>query len=93
MHRIKTGQTGNAGPGQTYRKLTDISGRCPPEDIGGPPGYEAFAEIMADPKRTEHNDLKEWYGGNFGPITPDADELRFQVLKLAKRWKPKKAVN
>ncbi len=93
MHRIKTGQTGNAEPGQIYPKLTDVSGTCPPEDIGGPPGYETFAEVMADPKHTEHEDLKEWYGGNFDPITPDADELRFQVLKLAKQWKPKKAVN
>ena len=32
--------------------------------------------------------------GAFDPNTPDSDELRLEVLKLAKRWKPKKkAIN
>jgi hypothetical protein len=48
---------------------------------------------MADPKHPEHASLKEWYGGAFDPSTPPADELRFEVLRLAKRWKAKKPVN
>ena len=48
---------------------------------------------MADPKHPEHENLNEWYGRAFAPSTPAADELRFEVLKLAKRWKPKKAIN
>jgi len=80
-------------PGDLYPRLTDISGRCPPEDVGGFPGYEEFLEAMADTKHPEHENLKEWYGGAFDPSTPPADELRFEVLKLAKRWKPKKTIN
>ena len=44
---------------------------------------------MGDPKHPEHDDLKTWCGGDFDPNTPDSDELRLEVLKLAKRWKPK----
>ena len=44
---------------------------------------------MADPEHPEHADLQEWYGATFDPIVPPADELRLEVLKLAKRWKPK----
>lgn len=90
IHSIKVGGTTDAEPGQNYPRLTDITGTCPPEDIGGPPGYEMFAEAMANPKHPEHNELKDWYGGAFDPTKPDIDQLRSQVLKLARRWKSKK---
>ncbi len=88
-HRLELGETSKPEPGQLYPRLTDITGTCPPEDIGGPPGYEMFVAAMADPKHPEHADLKAWYGGTFNPNTPASDELTFEVLKLAKRWKPK----
>ena len=88
-HRIKIGKTHVAEPGKTYPRLTDITGTCPPEDIGGPPGYETFVHAMADPKHPEHNDLKEWYGGDFDPNTPDVDRLLAEVLRLEKRRAPK----
>jgi hypothetical protein len=49
-----------------------------------------FKQAVADPKHPEHADLKEWYSGTFAPNTPDSDELHLEVLRLAKRWKPKK---
>lgn len=92
-HQLQIGKVTDPKPGDLYPRLTEISGQCPPEDVGGFPGYEAFLEAMADPKHSEHAHLKEWFGGSFDPITPPADELRFKVLRLAKRWKPKKTIN
>jgi hypothetical protein len=92
-HKLEIGNIIDPVPGDLYPRLTDISGRCPPEDVGGFPGYEQFLEATADPKHPEHAHLKDWYGGNFDPKIPDSDEHRFEVLRLAKRWKPKKAVN
>ena len=89
-HKIKIGKTSAPVPGELYPRLTHVNGRCPPEDVGGAGGYEEFLEAMADPKHPEHADLKRWYGSDFEPNTPDSDELRLEVLKLAKRWKPKK---
>lgn len=38
---------------------------CPPEDIGGAPGYEMFLEAIADPNHPEHDSLTEWLGEPF----------------------------
>ena len=89
-HTIRIGKIGDPVPGDIYPRLTEIAGRCPPEDVGGFPGYEEFLEAMANPSHPEHEDTRQWYGGGFDPNTPDSDELRLDVLKLAKRWMPKK---
>ena len=92
-HKLEIGSITEPVPSDLYPRLKDISGRCPPENVGGFPGYEQFVKAMADPKHPEHATLKDWYGGTFDPKNPDSDEHRFEVLRLAKRWKPKKAVN
>lgn len=89
-HKLQIGKITDPVPGELYPRLTEISGRCPPEDVGGFPGYEEFLDAMVYPKHPEHARLTEWYGGTFDPNAPDTDELSFEVLKLAKRWKPKK---
>jgi len=38
---------------------------CPPEDVGGPPGYEEFLAALADPKHPQHREMKQWIGGSF----------------------------
>jgi hypothetical protein len=37
-------------------------GACPPEDCGGPWGYENLKQILNDPKDPEHAGMKEWLG-------------------------------
>ncbi len=58
-------------------------GACPPDDVGGPPGYEAFLEIMADPKHPEHHDYKAWSRGRFVPQFDVAAANR----RLAKKFR------
>lgn len=38
----------------------DGKGQCPPEDCGGPMGYENLKQILADPKHPEHREMREW---------------------------------
>jgi hypothetical protein len=40
----------------------DGKGTCPPEDCGGPWGYEDLKVTLADSKHPEHADMKEWLG-------------------------------
>jgi hypothetical protein len=47
--------------------------RCPPEDVGGLPGFALFLEAMSNPSHEEHKQLRQWYGGLFNP--DDIDEL------------------
>lgn len=40
---------------------------CPPEDVGGPPGYEEFRAALTNPKHRRHRELAEWCGGVWDP--------------------------
>jgi hypothetical protein len=90
QHRLVIEDRIEPDPRHLYPRLTDVEGRCPPEDVGGVPGYERFLGILGDPDDPEHADILEWHGGPFDPKVPPADELRLDVLKLAKKWKPRR---
>ncbi len=40
---------------------------CPPEDCGGPWGYQDFLAAIADPAHPQHADQREWIGEHFDP--------------------------
>jgi len=50
---------------------------CPPEDVGGLPGYEMFLEIVSDPSHPEHDEMLEWIGGAFDPAHFDLAETNY----------------
>jgi hypothetical protein len=54
---------------------------CPPEDCGGPPGYEEFLEAIMDPKHERHEELLDWVGGEFDPEYFNKDEIDFDDPK------------
>lgn len=37
-------------------------GACPPEDCGGPPGYEDLLQVLANPADDEHEQMRAWAG-------------------------------
>ena len=43
----------------------DGSRMGPPEDVGGPPGYEMFVEAIADKSHPNHAEIIEWIGEDF----------------------------
>lgn len=53
--------------GVTRPQLLAGTGACPPEDVGGPPGYAEFLAAWADPRHTEHRTLREWARGQYQP--------------------------
>jgi hypothetical protein len=70
-HTIRIERVGDADPEIIYPSLVDAVGRCPPEDIGGPPGYEEFLEAINDPEHERHDELSEWFGDEFDPNAID----------------------
>jgi hypothetical protein len=71
-------------PKAKYPRCVAGARACPPDDCGGPPGYEQLLEVLADPKHRDHEDMIEWAGG---PIDPEAFDLgetnkSLQRLKL-----------
>ncbi len=47
---------------------------CPPEDVGGPWGYESFLEVIKNPDHPDHRDMVEW-AGVFAPEKFDVEEV------------------
>jgi hypothetical protein len=70
--------------------LLDAKGRCPPEDVGGPPGYENFLAALRDPAHDEHVDLRRRAGEDFDPAILDRKPLEAAVDALARKWRPKR---
>ena len=89
-HKIKIGKFSDPVPGELYPRLIKVTGRCPPEDIGGFPGHQEFLAAMADSEHPDHEHLKDWLGENLDPNQPETDDLKLEAPKLAKRWKPRK---
>lgn len=48
---------------------------CPPEDVGGPPGYQHLLGVLADRNHEEHTDMLLWVGGVFDPGGFDLNRL------------------
>lgn len=90
-HSIRIERVTDAVPGITYPRLTEATGRCPPEDVGGPWGYREFLDALADPNHEEHDERLQWIGRNFDPADTDTDALAQAVQALAKKWSRKPA--
>lgn len=58
---------------------------CPPEDCGGPPGYENLLEALRDPDHPEHDELVRWVGGAFDPEAFDLDAVNRALGRLTLR--------
>ena len=53
--------------GLKFGVCIDGQNACPPDDVGGAPGYAEFLEAISDPEDDEHDDYLEWVGGSFDP--------------------------
>src|SRR5712691_8489549 len=85
-HTIKIERLLDPEPGVSYPRLIEATGRCPPEDVGGPWGYAEFLDAIHDPKHERHIKLKEWISYDFDPNIVDTEGLAAKVAVLAKRW-------
>ncbi|HEY2580023.1 MAG TPA: plasmid pRiA4b ORF-3 family protein [Streptosporangiaceae bacterium] len=62
-------------------------GACPPDDCGGPWGYDNLKETMADPGDEQHEDMLDWLGldspGQFDPAAFSLDEVNTRLRRLS----------
>jgi hypothetical protein len=84
QHKVKVERTVDMVVPLEHPMCITGQGACPPEDIGGVPGYEEFLQAMADPVHPEHVEMMEWHGGPFDPAAFSADEVqaRFNECRL-----------
>lgn len=78
-----------AEAGTTGAICTVGKGACPPEDCGGPYGYQELKAILADPGDDQHEDMLEWLGvaspGDFDPHAFSAEDANRRLDQLTGR--------
>jgi hypothetical protein len=62
-------------PARSYPRCTAGKRAGPPEDCGGPWGYQDLLEILRDPNHEEYEDRTEWLGGPFDPEAFNLKEI------------------
>ena len=66
-HRVTVEKVLPAETGTTVPACIGGRRACPPEDCGGPWGYEHLLEALADPTHPDHRHLTDWLGAPFDP--------------------------
>lgn len=66
-HDILIEGTSDPEPGVEYPRA--IAGRraCPPEDCGGPYGYQDLLEVLRNPRHPDPNERRSWIRESFDP--------------------------
>ena len=70
--------------GARYPRVVAGKRACPPEDVGGYPGYAEFVAAVTDPTHVEHERMIQWAGGPYDPE-------RFDILVANDRIPRKRA--
>lgn len=60
----------------------DGANACPPEDVGGEPGYMEFLQAMANPDHPEHESMMQWHGEPFNPAAFDLQEVNERLMRI-----------
>lgn len=76
-HTVLLEKSLRQGEGVKYPRCIAGRRRCPPEDCGGPWGYEEFLKAISDPKHEEHASTLEWVGGSYDPDDFDPGAVTF----------------
>ncbi len=85
IHRVRVeAYVQNADPGWLPH-LVAGERRGPPEDCGGPGGFERFLEAIANPKDNEYDEYRTWVGDDYSPDNFDLRTLRHALL-LSAAW-------
>jgi len=85
-HHLSVDKVIPAERGVRYPRCIAGQGACPPEDVGGPWGYEEFQAALSDPSHPEHDERLKWAGGPFDPHHFDLEEADRALEWLA--WRP-----
>jgi|ERR1700674_3192547 len=79
-HEIRVEEI-HEGPPQQVQCLEGARS-CPPEDCGGPYGYEELLEIIFDPKHSEYRERRDWLGESFDPELFDVEIVNRRLRRL-----------
>lgn len=77
QHRVVLEDVLPVETGAQYPRCLAGARACPPEECGGPPGYEDLLAALADPNHESHEELREQYGDDFDPERFRSEDVIF----------------
>jgi hypothetical protein len=83
-HKILVEKISAPEPRTSYPICIKGKRACPPEDVGGIWGYEAFLEAMGNSDNPRHQDIMEWWGDSFDPESFSLEEVNLELQDLKK---------
>lgn len=81
-HELKIEKILPAESGARYPYCFTGKGACPPEDCGGPHGYQNLLETLCDPAHEDHEAMRKWLGGDFDPEAFDIDQVNAGLRRI-----------
>jgi Plasmid pRiA4b ORF-3-like protein len=89
VHDLRVERIVDAEDALGFRSIECLAGAraCPPEDCGGPAGYDELQSVMANPKHPEYRERRAWVGRSFDPEAFDSSKVNKKLATLAKRLK------
>jgi hypothetical protein len=73
--------------GERYPLCVEGERACPPEDVGGTPGYKEFLKAIAQPDHEEHEENLRWAGGSFDPEHFDPVKATKRMIRGLPNWR------
>jgi hypothetical protein len=83
VHEITVEKILPVEAGVPYPRCLAGERACPPEDCGGPPGYQHLLDILSDPQHPERGEMLEWLGYEFEPEAFDLQATNKLLQKQA----------
>jgi len=78
-HRITVEGVGEIDEGAVYPSCVGGARACPPEDCGGPHGYQELIKVLANRSHPEYGATRKWLGHELDPGAFDLEAVN-QVL-------------
>ena len=72
-------------PDMTSPICIDGSLACPPDDCGGIPGFYELLDALADPNHEQHQEMRDWVGGDFDPQAFSVEEVNRKLAPRRRR--------
>jgi len=73
-----------------FKEPSCVGGKkaAPPEDCGGPWGYQDLLEILNNKHHPEYYEMKEWVGSTFNPEKKDVQMNKMTPKQIEERYGP-----
>ena len=75
LHQIAVEKVLEPHEGKPYPILVTGKRACPPEDIGGIPGFQNLLEVLANPDDEEYDEFVEWLDEEYDPARFGKEEI------------------